>query len=1489
MDTFSRPASTFTTPTHDSLINSAPGATRTISTPPSKAVKLSKRINARLQLAAALIEADNEEIQQRSAAQVNAVAKRRPKLASESVIFAPYREPQEINESYIAAGKAGPGLDSEGRPVIDFLGVKLPAEKRQARSNSPEEGIAGGQRQRTSSLSATQERSLTFVRRPSTEWSSRPVSRNGSNLSTSLPMSAAGMPLGYGTVEAEPGAELATLSEWGVEKFLSSEARQRIETGRRSRANSVIERPESALSHSSMGRAHSEIGTEASPLPPGDLTLSKLDLLARIKMYREGQQEATDEPQRETALYPSLEEDRLHGHLKALTQADGTSLGVVSQAKNTVLGGRKSTDLGRALSKSGIMGDSWSEQGDDVDPTWTPSHATYHLSEVVEETAKQGEVPDQTDSSQRALSLHPAGTLYFGGPIDEMDQHVDGMAGVGAFSRSRRSSVASNSQLLSATLPIEDGYQSDVDFPRPRSIFASRPADSIAPERAGTRRKSSPHLAMPSSALSPAQDASPRRLSMLNPAFSPRLQPSPDALLASIDPFFNLANLSPYPALAMSPTRSMDGIEYATKRLSMGVAGRRGSDQQVHLPTHGLSTRQLQELAKQNSFPASFGLQPDFSVLAGLPDEDADLFIGEQEIFRAEMAKEADHVAPIPSEARLPVEALRVDDKEAGINEVRPIEAFVGTNQEPDLSSARWGRKKRKSLLASKIMLRKATLETDDKKDKKVPDEYKDITNEDIDDDYISPPARGPLRPLGIECRLPLQLNLPQPLAGTSLAPRRRLVDEQGLDSDVAAEKARPRVPAGFVLHNRAETVSMKALTVQGANGARPFFFSPKNRTKHDHLISDFLQSQGAQRLIPVSASAPTGIGRRAAMNSTALFRNQLVQHEEEKEGWGWEAGSRIGTELAIVEDDKEEETLPHNQADASKKKLTRKEKKLFKKMQMEKQERKQARRSRRKQRELAKMTNTPLQELKVEELSPDEDLDLSETSSDEESSDVSDSEVSSVSQGEARWIDEERPAGRLYGKSLLDVVDERKKKVSGKARQYGVVRAEDLQGDDTSIAASSNGVAASFRDNPVGFNDTRERMEAMFGPDRIWAREMAKRKEEEAKEAEEAAIRQLAFAELEAEEDARQEAKNSKKAKRKKAKNGEVKAETVMEVSAPMIPPEETMGLEEEVQEQEDEVDQAPVMPPTINLHLPQDTSLTHKPSSMSAVASRWLKSDESGNESSGDDSDAQAEERTLALQRARLARSLSGPGQKGHAEQDSDEEEDDMPLSTLRSKLPRCSTFASHLGDQRAQYDSDEEELPLSQLVANRKKKTQSLGTLDLNFMIGCEASLQRGEDHVRLPNQGSDEEDDAPIGLKLAASASLARPIALGSQQALHGNDEGPDSDDEPLALSHPQAAIITEQANMIKQLQTELVVKQQHPQMGPPMVPFPSQHMSMLLPSPYMAATPAGAYSMRPMSVMPMPPMVPSVSMMQPQDASIAMWAAQVDPADAERAV
>ncbi|KAL9936187.1 hypothetical protein V8E36_005029 [Tilletia maclaganii] len=738
-----------------------------------------------------------------------------------------------------------------------------------------------------------------------------------------------------------------------------------------------------------------------------------------------------------------------------------------------------------------------------------------------------------------------------------------------------------------------------------------------------------------------------------------------------------------------------------------------------------------------------------------------------------------------------------------------------------------------------------------------------------VDDTFTSPPTKGPLKPLGLAAREPKALIMPAPLQGSESAPQLRLTHngveiqfeltpppatapaqsrdvleaaaadalaaadafggkgekkslfkkkdkekEKQKKSDVPPETlVGPRAPDGFVLHDVRGTAPLRALLVHSAAPAgvqiqRPTLAAkPK---KHDVALADFLTSDGAARIVRVPATAPAGIGRRAADKSTILFRNQLVQHEEERDGWGWDAAS-----TSFVDADGNPALEPVS-------KKTRAERRAEKKALKLKRRRKKLRRERRALRARADEEGKSYADFGVEAESPVEDLDLSSDSTLSESSGEEGSESEDYdSDDEKRWLDANRPAGKLFGKSLLDVAEEQRGKITKKSRFYGQVELEETEALEheaerlgvTLDVLSSRSAARSFRENPMGYNDTRERMQAAFGEDKNWAREATKRAAEDMREAEERELKRLAEEEFQKAEKERKERKKAKKAGRKGAPEPVKKKEAPTQRDSPVVPAPDTHddaenGVAEDERDDDPPRSRTPIEPPTINLDfnvLDDDTPARKNrrkngATTTTTTAAEWFATnsddeDGFGTSEESSSSEDEATRRKAALQRARLSRSLGGLGQGrisfAFGEEDSDDDggrqkgasagaplgdamavinrnaaaeddssEDDMPLAQIKQSLP-LRTFADGLqirpggGALSRGDDSSDEDLPLAAIKAKEHRKKMSMGTLDLDFMAGPSGLQQSPNSGPLQGSQPSSSGTSPHVGQSLSGS--------------------------------------------------------------------------------------------------------------------------------------
>ena len=1501
-------------------------------TQPEKPV-ITKRINARLQLAAALIEADNDQILERAQSWNPAYqpgAPRpppppEPRLASQSAIFAPYRDtpgpklPHHSRTLSNASRLSRLTANEDGRrPSVDYLGVALPTERR-----------AGARSRPGSSVGAYDTRS-----------------RASSLLSTAGALGAGesvmGRPSFSGSVLA--ASELAdagddALSEWGVEKFLSTEERERIAVGRRSRANSVVgittaapadstdssaawDKRASVVGRHSVdglgfpsasltaGKATSDIG--ASSARPTDS--SRLDLLARIKLYRERQENLP--PSQWDGPGPTATKEEVMDHIIALspkTQAkpiqpedqqnrsisvdlsaanDTTQLPVQdgstgfpspnpAAAEDTHVPTEKASDYeetvrtsisNRHRSTVGILGDSWSdhEQGsdsEDKDKVPVPASAPEAVQDATQPSSEAKSdgftVPPSPDSRpprpERRIPVAAPAPVFtsFSLATDEQLRQ--------AFNAEPAPSAIEASQQTSSVQSPSDQYQEADD------------TVGMAGVGSGIRSRSRRNSLMGGGMLTGVGSGAATPIHSLSRPGTPSATLGLGRIFPD-DPFGDIP-LGPGPFPMPTTTGAMGTPRARMMDLNAPAVLEAGLTSPplgpTRVPGAGLSTRQLQAIARNTTFPEHFGINA------------ANFDLDDQRM--ADDGAEDEYGNPLKPRASVDAAELEL---ELSADDLAKLKTHLGGGV-PDLSSANWGKPKKKWYRTSLIMLDGKKLkkaqkaqakraeddseeEEEEEANQKAVDDDEDDDDrplglgprrdvseqyaaepvsqvfkklqsvpgnkpsDDIDDDYISPPAKGPLRPLGISARLPKTLTMPPPLQGTKLAPKIRLT---GPDPSENKRQSQIYVPDGFVLHDGHGLPPTRSLQVSSATGPKPLFSAQGGNQALEVLISD-IKSIEVSRTLHVPAAAPAGIGRRAAAPTTALFRNQLVQHDEEREGWGWEAGTRAEDAFKADESSSSDGETPLADLQKKQKKQSRAAKRAEKRLAKLKRKRKAARRLRRAKREQAISEGRTFEELGVEELSPDEDLDLSSTTTGSETEEETDDETETDdSEAEKRWIDDSKPAGKLFGKSLLDIADERNQTRVNKARFYGQVQLEEEEArehaeaqkaasmlgvpgkeDGASIAPS---VTTSFRDRPVGYNDTRERMEAVFGTDLNWAREMEKRREEEAREKEEAEIARLAEIEfqkaekerLKRKKDRRIFGKDRNKAKNKKDKNKlgdspSAGSETTLAKTMPDAAKDEAEedGAVSPVRSR------TPVNAPVIDLQIGEDddagkTEGRHgrrERKGVSEAAAEWFapSSDESSTEYSS--SEDEAERRREAMQRARLSRHLGGGADSrllaaaaALPEDGASSEDDHMPLSQLRQKVAsRPVSLASGLmlngGNVGATKDeSSDEELPLAALKAKRQQEAMKLGKLDLDFGSELQAKTQVGQ-----PPQGRTLADirsgnSSRAGIAAVWTADDDKIEGEGEKEELLGGreDGGSDSDsDVPLGLRHPNGAAV-----------------------------------------------------------------------------------------------
>ena len=904
-------------------------------------MRIPKRVNARLQLAAALIEADNEVIKERLALEeeraryhqkAGLAAQEQGKfppesyipaslpplrLASESAIFAPYRDEDEplphqrSRASSLAsrlslleaAHQQQENPDDEGsrRPSVDFLGVALPSEKERRKSRSVHS--------RTTSLASLSRTSFDSAQAYSVAHSQPGTSINEPGHGDTRPQNLDSLAVGYRAEEDEE-----QLEAWNIDKFLSSEEKRKIE-GRRSRANSVVglatvEKSGRRDSIGSAGgisfHAGSDLGTHQRTQSETMTQATGLDdlaqlrrrtrstnkkaapdpvLLARIRLYRERHENLP--PSEWNGPGPLADEEAVKTHLDQ-SAATGTSpLPSVKQiaTHSHSLSEADNIELARRKSSVGSLGRRWSEELDNS---------------IRQSIQEEGDAPspNATPGPQRTFQ--------------QEQQHISEIAQAPeAPRRINDSARRMSSGLLIARAPTPLG--ADLD-----------PFGSYHME--GTTR-------YPDTVVNAAL---PETGQILRPEWEQHLHAEEDE-----------------------------------DDLPLGLRMPVQRNVRQSLPMDGLTTKQLQRLARHGTLPEFYGELPS--------DVRSSIDTSRQQV-DDEVAFMLDSIKPKPLkpsksafEVKLPKQQAKAQSKAA------------------DLTSSKWRSRSQIARLSSFFEASKLMSEergTDEKNTKR-----EEPQNEDLEAWRES----GPLQARGLHSRMPKTLVMPEPLKNSPLAPSTTPLSSLASEgNEKTPENVGPHVPPGFVLHDGKGLPPVRFIPVQAAATASVATGEKTKDKKANVLMNDFLQSTLAERPVPVPITAPEGIGRRAANTTTALFRNQLVQNAEEREGWGWEGTS-----------------VPPPAADADAK--------------TEKLARQKAGRGRGKKgsSRMAKHKSRAGKSGGFTEVATEEGAD----SNDEAASDGSDETSASSDEFEdvpEQWIDDRKPAGRLYGRSLLDIADER-------------------------------------------------------------------------------------------------------------------------------------------------------------------------------------------------------------------------------------------------------------------------------------------------------------------------------------------------------------------------------------------------------------------------------------------------------------------------------
>uniref|UniRef100_A0A0W0FJW2 Uncharacterized protein n=1 Tax=Moniliophthora roreri TaxID=221103 RepID=A0A0W0FJW2_MONRR len=370
------------------------------------------------------------------------------------------------------------------------------------------------------------------------------------------------------------------------------------------------------------------------------------------------------------------------------------------------------------------------------------------------------------------------------------------------------------------------------------------------------------------------------------------------------------------------------------------------------------------------------------------------------------------------------------------------------------------------------------------------------------------------------------------------------------------------------------------------------------------------------------------------------------------------------------------------------------------------------------------------------------------------------------------------RPAGKLYGKSLIDDLENRKAQMKGRQRVFtgddrpsmmkrgtlidpdSLRRPASQHMDSYDSTGLSRGSLANLKpllnfdegdNSQPSTSNQKLAPRSVFGVDTLWEREMAKLKEIEAQEA------------LERERREREEATNPKKKKKKKGKKGK----QTLEVDSPSQS--QPVSSRSETPVHSDMPDAAetgvPVLPAVASSAgppvLPAIAPVNRGPPPVIV----------------DDGSDSEESDRDISRRSSKVDEGWNSSSSE-------DEEEGPKRTTGVAPQLP-------------AAYDSEDEDVPLSMA----KRSTQGLTLKPLRDDDSDEEKpLSTLLDHARLKlpevnfdrSQKADDDDDAPLGLR----ASRVIP-------------PGQEDDDVPLAF-HPQQQMRTQQ-QMVQQQQQMMMMQ------------------------------------------------------------------------------
>ncbi|KAF8559123.1 hypothetical protein OG21DRAFT_1503580 [Imleria badia] len=401
------------------------------------------------------------------------------------------------------------------------------------------------------------------------------------------------------------------------------------------------------------------------------------------------------------------------------------------------------------------------------------------------------------------------------------------------------------------------------------------------------------------------------------------------------------------------------------------------------------------------------------------------------------------------------------------------------------------------------------------------------------------------------------------------------------------------------------------------------------------------------------------------------------------------------------------------------------------------------------------------------------------------------------------------RPAGKLYGRSLIDNLEHRKLEMKQKARTFqgdnrpsmmvrGQIRRPstlidpDLLGSPPTLQNPDNRASAFVRRSSSGrpLLDTNgeklpiigassstgdlSQSRSVFGVDTLWDRELQKLKEIEAQERAEVEERRI------------REQEDAERHQRKKKKKGKMKLQETestppqpQDISEPHVSSEPPIlpAIQKPILRRAPVADDDHPSESESDDDVPLGRSLGHM---TDKAADSWVA------ESSDED---ERPRRTTGHGPRYVEPSAPLTGLLPHGGEDEDSEED-LPLTAAVERIvKRATQLAPRLMDD----DDDDEDKPLA-AVLSESKISASHSKLSLpNFNFDNVSGAR--------PSTNDDDDDEQPLGLRASRLPAMASHASL----PFMGADGADEEDDKPLAL-HPEQQRKT-QYQMLAQLQQQ----------------------------------------------------------------------------------